>query len=170
MFHYLNPSVFQLGIGGIVNGDIIFTPESYLPRTAAVNLTLQLMGKSVNLFEIGGNFKGLEDYIEKFFGKGRYFENEEIQKLLQNLRPKRETYNDKLEEYQALYDKMKERKDATEGGEEPAASLYLRIFGNELMRSENILTSDPLKAIQEAIQQLSSHRNFQVSWSVFVPM
>ncbi|XP_050735458.1 uncharacterized protein LOC127007955 [Eriocheir sinensis] len=157
-----------LGVGGIVDGDVIFTPESYLPRAAAVNLTLQLLGKSVNLFEIGGNFKGLEDYVERFFGKGSYFENEEIQKLLQNLRPKRDARDEKLEEYQALYDKAKERKEAVEGGEEPAAALYLRVFGDELMRSDNILTADPLKAIQEAVQRLSSHKNFQVMSQEFV--
>lgn len=161
MFPRLIISIFQLGVGGIISGDVIFTPESYLPRAASANLTLQLLGKSVNLFEIGGNFEGLEEYVERFFGKGRYFENEEIRKLLQNLRPKRDVGDEKLEEYQVMYDKVKEGKEATEG-EEPGASLYLRVFGNELMRSENILKSDLLKSLQEAFQGLSAQKAFQV--------
>lgn len=149
-----------MGIGGIVDGNVIFSPESYLPRTAALNLTLELLGKSVNVFEIGGNFKGLEDYIERFFEKGKYFENEDIQNVLQNLRPKREASMDKLEEYQAVYNEAKMKKEAIE--EDPTTSLYLRVFGNEMMRSENVLKSDPLKVIQETLQYLSSTRAFQV--------
>lgn len=105
----------------------------------------------------------MEDYVEKFFGKGRYFENEEIQKLLQNLRPKRDMGDEKLDEYQQMYDKAKERKEATDE-EMPGASLYLRVLGSEMMHSENILKSDPLKVLQEAFQSLSSYKAFQVCW------
>lgn len=154
--------LLQLGIGGIVDGNVIFSPESYLPRTAALNLTLELLGKSVNVFEIGGSFKGMEDYIERFFEKGKHFENEDIQKLLQNLRPKREASMDKLEEYQAMYNEAKMKKEAIEEEEGPTTSLYLRVFGNEVVRSENVLESDPLKVIQETLQHLSSPRAFQV--------
>ena len=155
--------VLQLGVGGIVDSNVIYSPESYLPRTASLNLTLQFLGKSLNVFEIGGSFKGMEDYIEKFFEKGNYFENEDIQNLLQNLRPKREESMNKLEDYQAMYDEAKMKKEAIEGTKEgPKTSLYLRVFGNEMMRSENVLKSDPLKVIQDTLQHLSSPRAFQV--------
>ncbi|KAK8394999.1 hypothetical protein O3P69_006037 [Scylla paramamosain] len=161
-----------MGFGGIVDGNIVFSPESYLPQTAALNLTLQLLGKSVNVFEIGGNFKRMEDYvsgIERFFEKGNYFENEDLKSLLKNLRPKREMSVDKLEGYQTMYNEAKMKKEAIEGrDEEPKTSLYLRVFGNEMLHSENVLKSDPLKVLQETLQHLSSPRAFQVMNQEFV--
>ncbi|MPC41967.1 Apolipophorin [Portunus trituberculatus] len=155
-----------MGFGGIVDGNVVFSPESYLPQTAALNLTLQLLGKSVNVFEIGGNFKRMEDYvsgIERFFEKGSYFENEDLKNLLKNLRPKREVSTGKLEQYQTMYNEAKIKKGAIEGrNEEPKASMYLRVFGNEMLNSENVLKSDPLKMLQETLQHLSSPRAFQL--------
>ncbi|XP_045119855.1 uncharacterized protein LOC123509550 isoform X2 [Portunus trituberculatus] len=161
-----------MGFGGIVDGNVVFSPESYLPQTAALNLTLQLLGKSVNVFEIGGNFKRMEDYvsgIERFFEKGSYFENEDLKNLLKNLRPKREVSTGKLEQYQTMYNEAKIKKGAIEGrNEEPKASMYLRVFGNEMLNSENVLKSDPLKMLQETLQHLSSPRAFQVMNQEFV--
>ncbi|XP_065572603.1 apolipophorins-like [Artemia franciscana] len=57
--------------------NIIYSPESYLPRSASMNFTLDLFGQSMNLFEIGGRFEGLEYLIESYFGpEGIYRANE----------------------------------------------------------------------------------------------
>ncbi|KAG7172098.1 Apolipophorins-like 1, partial [Homarus americanus] len=97
----------MLNLGGSVDTDVIYTPESYLPRQAAVNLTLDLMDKSINIFEFGGDFRGLEDYIERLFGKNGYFENEGIQKVLGSLKPKNDVHQEKVEEFQRLYDEAR---------------------------------------------------------------
>lgn len=146
-----------------MDGDVIFTPDSYLPRQAALNLTLDLLDKSFNILELGGDFKGLEEYIEHFFSKGGYFENDKIQNVLESLRPKRDIHHEKIEEFQRLYDEAKTRKELMEPEEEEAsASVYLRVFGSEVLYLENALKSNPLQFLQLLIQEFSSPKSFQV--------
>lgn len=68
-------SVFleALNTGAKAEGDLIWSQKSFIPRSAAVNLTVDLFGHSVNLFEMGGRVEGLEYFLEKFFGPSGYF-------------------------------------------------------------------------------------------------
>ena len=56
-----------------MDGNLIFSQESYVPRSAMVNLTVSLFGESLNLFEIGSRAEGFESMIEDFFGPEGYF-------------------------------------------------------------------------------------------------
>lgn len=38
--------------GWDIDTNIIYTPKSFIPRSASMNLTLDLFGQSVNLFEV----------------------------------------------------------------------------------------------------------------------
>lgn len=157
----------QLNLGGSVASDVIFTPDSYIPRQASLNFTLDLLDKSLNVFELGGDFSGIEDLIEQFFGKEGYFGNEEILKVLENLRPKRNIIRyDKIQEFQNLHGERETVNEVDEAadGEEPKASVYLRVFGNEVVYLENILTSDPIQILQQLVQEFSRSRprSFQV--------
>ncbi|KAF7269539.1 hypothetical protein GWI33_017432 [Rhynchophorus ferrugineus] len=62
----------EYNIGGNYETNVIFSPSSYIPRTAMLNLTVDLFGKSVNLLEIQGRMEGFERYFESLFGpKGK---------------------------------------------------------------------------------------------------
>ncbi|KAK8729258.1 hypothetical protein OTU49_008718 [Cherax quadricarinatus] len=154
----------MLNVAGSLDGDIIFTPDSYLPRHAALNLTLDLTDRSINVFEFGGDFSGLEKYIERFFGKGGYFENEGIQKAIESLRPKRDIHDGKIQEFQRLYDKAKtvNELELSKEEEEARASLYLRIFGNEVVFLDNALQSNPFQFLQQLVSEFSSPKSFQI--------
>ena len=68
-------SVFieKLNTGAKLEGDLIWSSKSFIPRSAMVNLTVDLFGHSVNLFELGGRVEGLEYFMESFFGPNGYF-------------------------------------------------------------------------------------------------
>ena len=51
----------HLKIGGTVDGQLIFSQESYIPRSAMVNLTANVFGESLNLMEIGARGEQFED-------------------------------------------------------------------------------------------------------------
>lgn len=39
-------------LGYVCEGDVLFSSQSYLPRSTSLSLNTQLFGKSVNLFEV----------------------------------------------------------------------------------------------------------------------
>ncbi|XP_071541836.1 uncharacterized protein [Panulirus ornatus] len=160
-YHYGHYSE-TVNLGGSIVGDVIFNPSSYLPQQAALNLTLDLLDKSFNILELGGDFKGLEKYIESFFGKEGYFENERIRNILESLRPKRDIHHEKIDEFQRLHDEATLRNELMEPEEETSASVYLRVFGNEVVYLENALKSSPLQFLQQLIQEFSSPKSFKV--------
>ncbi|XP_069955767.1 uncharacterized protein [Cherax quadricarinatus] len=153
-----------LNLGGSLDSDVIFNTDSYIPRQVSVNLTLDVLDKSLNVFEFGGDFSGLEDIIEGYFGKEGYFGNEEMLNVLQNLRPKKNIIrNDKIQEFQKLYDETKKINEVEELTEEESkASVYLRIFGNEVVYIENLLKSNPMRFLNQLIDEFSSPKSFQV--------
>ncbi|XP_066981093.1 uncharacterized protein [Macrobrachium rosenbergii] len=153
-----------MNIGGSAESNIIFTPKSYVPQQASVNLTLEMAEKSLNLLEFGGDFSGLERYIESFFGKDGYFKHEGIQTLLESMRPKREVREEKIQEFQRLYDQAQTMNEEVEmvEGEEPKASFFVRVFGNEVFYVDNMLGLNPFQVIQSLAKEFTSPKSFKV--------
>ncbi|KAI9556281.1 hypothetical protein GHT06_018855 [Daphnia sinensis] len=118
----------DLNVGGTVESNVIFSSQSYLPRSASLNLTLDLFGESVNLIELGARLEGFESLVESFFGPGGYFPDDTIQTVLQSLRGKRAAPVDQqsLNQLSTVFDVKGQIAD------QPQGDLYLRIFGNEL--------------------------------------
>lgn len=42
--------------GANYESNIIFSPSSYVPKSAMLNLTVDLFGESINMFEVSGPF------------------------------------------------------------------------------------------------------------------
>lgn len=76
----------EINTGASVESNVIFSSKSYLPRSAMLNLTLDLFGQSINFFEVGGRIEGFEAYIERFFGPRGYYPEETIETILRNMR------------------------------------------------------------------------------------
>lgn len=110
----------EINIGASVESNVVFNSKSYLPRSAMLNLTLDIFGESINFFEIGGRIDGFEAYIERFFGSNGYFPEEHIEQALRNMRANSNAESTTLE---GFLDKI---------SDEPEGSYYLRVFGNEL--------------------------------------
>lgn len=58
----------SLNAGAMAEANLIFA-DSYVPRSASVNLTVELFGSSMNLLEIGGRLEGFESILERLFGE-----------------------------------------------------------------------------------------------------
>jgi len=57
-----------LNVGASVDSNLIWSSDSFVPRSAMLNLTVDVFGQSVNLLEVGGRVQGLEDLLETVFG------------------------------------------------------------------------------------------------------
>lgn len=57
-----------LNAGAKLESNLIWSQRSFLPRSATLNMTLDLFGKSFNFLEVGGRVQGLETLLEKYLG------------------------------------------------------------------------------------------------------
>lgn len=69
--HYSQDS----NMGGMLDSNLIWSPESFVPRSVSANLSVELFGHSVNLLEIGGRAEGLDYLLESYFGQSGYFKD-----------------------------------------------------------------------------------------------
>lgn len=63
----------KFNTGAMVDSNLIFSEKSFVPRSAMMNLTVDLFGNSINLLEIGGRIEGLEYLLETYLGPYGYF-------------------------------------------------------------------------------------------------
>lgn len=68
----------EYNFGANYQGNLIFSPKSYIPRSLTFNLTFDLFGESVNVVEVTTRLEGLEYYAEKFFGPDGPYSNEKV--------------------------------------------------------------------------------------------
>lgn len=68
----------EVNIGANYQANLIFSPKSYVPRSLTLNVTADVFGQSVNLFEITTRMEGLEFYAENLFGPNGIYSNEKI--------------------------------------------------------------------------------------------
>uniref|UniRef100_A0A182J4N7 Vitellogenin domain-containing protein n=1 Tax=Anopheles atroparvus TaxID=41427 RepID=A0A182J4N7_ANOAO len=80
----------EYNFGLTVDSNLIFSTESYLPRTVRLNLTTDLFGESINFLELNIRSEGLEDAFQGIFGPHGSFSakmvNEQLHKLLKMVR------------------------------------------------------------------------------------
>ena len=69
----------KINTGATVEGDMIWSSKSFVPRSGMMNLTVDLFGSAFNLFEIGGRMEGLEYFLEQYFGPNGYFSDKDLQ-------------------------------------------------------------------------------------------
>jgi Domain of unknown function (DUF1943)/Domain of Unknown Function (DUF1081) len=123
-----------------------------------LNLTVDLFGQSVNLFEVGGRAEGFEPMIEQLFTKQGLFENEALENFLKNSR-KDEQY-DKVRNITAPMKKITK----------PKASAFLRFNGLEIsyFELESILNNAYRFNIhpKDLLRSLVSRKEFEFTRSL----
>lgn len=115
----------SINVGGSVESNVIFTEDSYLPKSAMLNLTLDLFGQTVNVFEMDTRVEGLEDVVEKFFAPDGYFPEETINSALKRARGEQEKINDNIQRIGETFKKEKRLSG------EPNLLMSFKAFGNE---------------------------------------
>lgn len=123
---------------------VVYSPNSFLPRSASMNLTIDLFGQSVNLFEFGLRAENLERVLEAYLGPDSPVAKEGVSGLLEKISNKAGDIGENLwnkvasarnkratirtSELAAL-DKIAQIKDKNTALKLDA---YLRIFGSEI--------------------------------------
>ena len=63
----------KYNLAGTFDGNLIWSPESFAPRSGMVNLTAGLFGHSFNFLEVGGRAEGTGELLESYFGPSGFF-------------------------------------------------------------------------------------------------
>ncbi|PNF37376.1 hypothetical protein B7P43_G17198, partial [Cryptotermes secundus] len=126
--HNYEGSMFfeNYNFGGSYESNVIFSPKSYLPRSATFNVTVDLFGESVNIFEVAGRIEGFEHYVESIFGAKGPFSSTKVKDGLEKLRFLRSIPDDLKSKVDAFPNVVDTNFD------NPKASVAMKIFGNEL--------------------------------------
>nr|CAD7398658.1 unnamed protein product [Timema cristinae] len=97
-------SVFfdEYNAGGNFESNVIFSPKSYLPRSAMMNLTVDLFGESINIFEVSGRVEGFENYIESIFGPMGPFNAKRVKEMVDKYRFLRSVPDQLVDKVEAL--------------------------------------------------------------------
>ncbi|XP_049881187.1 uncharacterized protein LOC126377497 [Pectinophora gossypiella] len=124
-------SVFfdQYNAGGNYEANVIFSPDSYIPRSVSLNLTVDMFGESINLFELKARGEGFETYFESFFGNNGPLSKNKINDHINNLRFFR-SLND-ADEVRRKTDDLGYKNEALKH-RFPMAELGIKVFGNEI--------------------------------------
>jgi len=129
--------------GWEVDANVIYSTDSFLPRSASFNLTLDLFGQSVNLLQFGARMENVERILDAYLGPDGLVQKEGILSVLEkasgtirkssdkvhdqlssSMRSKRAINNDL-----SPIDKAVDVKDLESGIKLDA---YLRVFGSEV--------------------------------------
>ncbi|GBP78977.1 Apolipophorins [Eumeta japonica] len=78
-------NVDALGTGGVLEQSVIYSQESFLPRSISLNLTAEVFGHSVNVFEIGGRQGNLDRVMEHFLGPKGYVRQNSPQEIYEDI-------------------------------------------------------------------------------------
>ncbi|XP_060596717.1 uncharacterized protein LOC132750705 [Ruditapes philippinarum] len=111
--------------GAMIDSNLIWSSKSFVPRSASLNLTMNLFGESMNLFEIGGRVEGLESLLESYFGPvGYYNDDSKGSNEIPEANPRLAGLSNK--KMNDIRDKAKRTMDELRG------AMYMRMFGSEV--------------------------------------
>lgn len=126
-------AIDSLGLGSSIDHSVIYSQQSFLPRSLRLNVTGNLFGSAFNILELSARQENLESLIEHYFGPRGVITKMSKQQLYDAI--KREVseisrHKRALPGDLATFDK--DVKLAPEFNREPDVDLSLKVFGSEL--------------------------------------
>lgn len=76
----------MLNLGGQVESNLIYSKESFLPRSGNLNFTIDWFGRAVNLFEVGFRAQNMQNYLSEILG---FIGQENVTKEIKEKIPKK---------------------------------------------------------------------------------
>lgn len=80
--HEFSYEMGSFGLGGSIDSNVIYSQNSFTPRSIRSNLTGELFGTSFNVFELSGRQENFDLVLERYFGPKGYFNTVNKQEAL----------------------------------------------------------------------------------------
>lgn len=164
-------AIDSLGLGSSVDTSVIYSQQSFLPRSVRLNVTGNLFGSAFNMLEVSARQENLESLLEHYFGPRGVLTRMSKQELYDAIKKEMDGISRQkraLPGDLANFDKSV--KMSSEYNREPDLDLSLKVFGSELYflsMSQNI-PATPNELLKLFAQELSrgvdSLKNFQYNF------
>ncbi|CAH0599019.1 unnamed protein product [Chrysodeixis includens] len=134
-------NIDTLGLGGNIEKNVIYSQDSFLPRSVNVNLTCELFGHSLNVLEVGGRQGNLDRVAEHIFGPKSFLRSEDPKSLYKRF------YTDKVHQFKEKLDSFSRgrrsiksevdnfdknlKAESTSFNNELDLDLYIKLFGTD---------------------------------------
>lgn len=126
-------AIDSLGLGSSVDTSVIYSQQSFLPRSLRMNMTGNLFGSSFNLLEVSARQENVEQVFEHYFGPQGIFSKMNRQELYDAVKKEFSTVpRHKRALPQDLNTFDKSVKLSSEYRRDPDIDLSVKIFGSEL--------------------------------------
>lgn len=132
-----------INIGGAVDASVVFSPKSFVPRSAQMQFTADMFSKSFNMIELGGRSEGLEGFLEQAIGP-----RTPIGKVLTKELSRSKRATDKEENE----DQFDNEVVSTQEKKQVRGSFFIRIFGNEVTFVEYNSQEELMKKLISTVQ------------------
>ncbi|RUS82210.1 hypothetical protein EGW08_010024, partial [Elysia chlorotica] len=130
----------NFGLGGSAESNLVWSEKSFVPRSAMLNITVDILGHTVNLLEVGGRVQGVEGLLQEVIGNSKFFKGGEPASGNKHYAARCA----KQHKMKKMNEKFGVNKD------DMTASVYLRLFGNEF--GYRHFTESELTGIKEELQ------------------
>lgn len=151
-------AIDSLGVGEAVDTSVIYSQQSFLPRSVRVNMTGNFFGSSFNMLEVSARQENLEQLVEHYFGPRGLFSSKSNQELYDALTKEFKSLSRNKRALPAdLQAFDKGVKLSSEYGREPDLDLSMKVFGSELYflsLSQNV-PATPTDFIKMVAQELN---------------
>ncbi|GLV37036.1 apolipophorin [Carabus blaptoides fortunei] len=148
----------SFGSGNTLESNVIYSQNSFLPRSINLNMTTEMFGHSFNFLEIGARQENLDKVLEHYFGPLGVL----------NSHSEEELYTAGKDGMQKIIDQIKHRVEKTRGkrdvsrNEIEAFAKQIKVLGSELNKDLELDTSVKIfgsellfLSINEDIQKLT---------------
>lgn len=167
----LSYAIDSMGLGSAVDASVIYSQQSFLPRSVRLNVTGNLFGSVFNMLEVSARQENLESLIEHYFGPRGVFNRMSKQELYDAITQEISTISRQRRALPGdLTNFDKGVKMSNEYNREPDVDLSVKVFGSELYflsMSQNIpaTPTDLLKLFaQELTKGVDALKNFQYNF------
>lgn len=87
----LSYKIDSLGLGSTVEENVIYSQDSFVPRSANLNVTIQLFGRNLNLLDLSARVENLDRVIEHWFGPKGELWNHDLEDVKKEVKDAKET-------------------------------------------------------------------------------
>ncbi|XP_017790563.1 PREDICTED: apolipophorins [Habropoda laboriosa] len=155
----LSYKIDAFGVGSTLESNVIYSQNSFVPRSSNLNLTMELFGRNFNFLEIDTRVENLDRMIEHYFGpKGKLWEqdlkdltSESVVGNAEKLRNYVQKRYENLQEYiKDRYEKTGRRKREVKQGDLDRFAKNVHLRGNEVDQDLDIDLSVKLFGVELA--------------------
>ncbi|XP_031841889.1 retinoid- and fatty-acid binding glycoprotein apolipophorin [Nomia melanderi] len=142
------------GLGSTVEENVIYSQNSFVPRSAGLNVTMELFGNSFNLLDFNARVENLDRVIEHWLGpKGKLWANRDFKELKEEGAAAANTIGNYIKE---RYQKTVRGKREVKQGELDRFAKNVRLRGNEVDQNVDVDLSLKLFGVELAYLSCAS--------------